>query len=347
MKQVFTLHLLLLSFFAFGQTPQGVSYQAVATNIQGEPLENQTIGVRFSILQGSASGQSVYVEQHNTSTDPFGMFNLSIGLGTVVGGEASELGQIDWGSHSFFLKVDLDVSNTENYETIGTQQLLSVPYALFAATSESANNDNDQDPTNEIQSLSLEGDTLKLSNGGSVLLANSDASPNSTPAGINVECVEMGISPLCGGIGLTDNAQLGPSDGAFSYQLSSSYSPNADFLFSAPHWRKFQIHGLPENYAGKIYVRYQRGSLPGDDFYSHEIQSFEPEIDEAGNVFIYFWKYQSTSSNSCIIDGLNIFIPTANGMNVDGGGSSYPSEYFEIGYSNGNCLLFTGAMIDF
>ena len=347
MKQVFALQLLLLSFFAFGQTPQGVSYQAVATNVQGEPLENQTIGVRFSILQGSASGQPVYVEHHNTSTDPYGMFNLSIGLGTVVGGEASELGQIDWGAHSFFLKVDLDVSQTENYETIGTQQLLSVPYALFAANSGAANNDNDQDPTNEIQSLSLEGDTLKLSNGGSVVLTSSDASPNSTPAGISVECVEMGFSPLCGGIGLTDNVQLGPSDGAYIYQLSYDYSTNADFLFSAPHWRKFQIHGLPENYAGKIYVRSQISYTSGDDYYAHNIQSFLPEVDEAGNVFIYLWKYRYINSDSqCVIDGLNLSIPTTNGMNVDGG-SYYNKEHFEIGYSNGNCLLFTGAMIDF
>ena len=188
----------MLSFFAFGQTPQGVSYQAVATNVQGEPLENQTIGVRFSILQGSASGQPVYVEHHNTSTDPYGMFNLSIGLGTVVGGEASELGQIDWGAHSFFLKVDLDVSNTDNYETIGTQQLLSVPYALFAANSGAANNDNDQDPTNEIQSLLLSGHP-ESEQWGVCCLGNPESTSLMNPGGITIECVDMGISPLCGG----------------------------------------------------------------------------------------------------------------------------------------------------
>ena len=346
MKQVFTLPLLLLSFFAFGQTPQGVSYQAVATDVQGEPLENQTIGVRFSILQGSASGQPVYVEHHNTSTDPYGMFNLSIGLGTVVGGEASELGQIDWGAHSFFLKVDLDVSQTDNYETIGTQQLLSVPYALFAANCGTANNDNDQDPTNEIQSLSLEGDTLKLSNGGSVVLMSSETSPNSTPAGISVECVEMGFSPLCGGIGLTDNVQLGPSDGAYHYQISAQNQPNADFLFSAPHWRKFQIHGLSSDYSGKIYVRWQTSYTSGDDYFRHSINSLDPETDGEGGVFIYFWSYTSASSQQCIQDGVQLSVPVASGMNVNGG-SYYNYEHFEIGYSNGNCLLFTGAMIDF
>ena len=343
MKQVFTLQLLLLSFLTFGQTPQGVSYQAVATNIQGEPLENQTIGVRFSILQGSGSGQSVYVEQHSTSTDPFGMFNLSIGLGTVVGGEVSELGQIDWGAHSFFLKVDLDVSNTDNYETIGTQQLLSVPYALFAANSGAANNDNDQDPTNEIQSLSLVGDTLSLSNGGSVVLGNPESTSFMNPGGITIECVDMGISPLCGGVGLTENATLDPSDGAFTYSLNGSLNPNAEFLFYSPHWRKFQIFGLPEGYSGNVYVRLQTKCTSDDDIYAHSVQTIEPEVDEDGNTFIYF--YYRSNSQDCLYDGIEISIPVENGLNLYGGICS--KDLFELGYSTGKCLLFTGAMIDF
>jgi hypothetical protein len=57
---------------------------------------------------------------------------------------------------------------------MGTSQLMSVPYALYAKTAESvtndAVNDADADPNNELQAVSFSNDTLYLSSGGQVYL---------------------------------------------------------------------------------------------------------------------------------------------------------------------------------
>ena len=69
------------------------------------------------------------------------------------------------------MEVELDPAGGSSFTSLGTSQLLSVPYALYAENS--ANDsviDADADPTNEFQSLSRNGDTILLSNGGFVIL---------------------------------------------------------------------------------------------------------------------------------------------------------------------------------
>jgi microcystin-dependent protein len=53
---------------------------------------------------------------------------------------------------------------------MGTSQLLSVPYALYAAKSANAADDKDKDSTNEIQNLSLNGTQLSISKGNAIAL---------------------------------------------------------------------------------------------------------------------------------------------------------------------------------
>lgn len=111
--------------------PQTISYQAVARNEQGHPLVNKNVSFRFSLLQGSASGAAVYVETHAITTNDFGLANLGIGAGTVSAGNFST---IDWGAAGYWLKVELDPEGGTTYSEMGTSQLLSVPYALYAKT---------------------------------------------------------------------------------------------------------------------------------------------------------------------------------------------------------------------
>ena len=66
---------------AFAQVPQGVGYQGVATDA-GIELVNQSISIRASVISASPSGTIEWQEIHNTSTDTFGLFNLTIGRGT-------------------------------------------------------------------------------------------------------------------------------------------------------------------------------------------------------------------------------------------------------------------------
>ena len=129
----FIFLILLIPILAFSQVPQGVGYQGVATDASGIELVNQAISIRASVLSGSATGTIEWQETHNTSTDTFGLFTLSIGEGTSNGnGSLISFSDISWGSSTHFLKIEMDVNGGTNYSFMGTNQLMSVPYALYA-----------------------------------------------------------------------------------------------------------------------------------------------------------------------------------------------------------------------
>jgi len=114
------------------QAPQGISYQAAARNSNGDPLTNRTVAVRFSLLDSLTNGPLVYQERHTVTTNAFGLFNLNIGTGTPLQGVFSS---INWAPNAKFLRVELDTTSLgTSYMLLGTQQLMSVPYALYAAS---------------------------------------------------------------------------------------------------------------------------------------------------------------------------------------------------------------------
>jgi hypothetical protein len=131
MKKIIIISLLLFSFsFINAQVPQGIPYQAIARNGQGQPLASTNVKVRFSILDSTATGAAVYVESHNTTTSAVGLFTANVGMGTASIGTFSS---INWGQNFKFLKVELDTTATGNsYIDLGTQQMMSVPYAIFS-----------------------------------------------------------------------------------------------------------------------------------------------------------------------------------------------------------------------
>jgi len=127
---IFGVFFLLLHFRVDAQIPPNAfNYSAVARDAQNNPIANSTIGIQISILKGSSSGSVEYVENHSVNTDAFGLFNLSIGSGTPQGGA---MATINWGNDSYFLKVGMDAAGGTNFLVMGTTQLLSVPYALYA-----------------------------------------------------------------------------------------------------------------------------------------------------------------------------------------------------------------------
>jgi hypothetical protein len=129
MKKLFYILSLLVATQVVAQTPQAINYQAVATNTSGVAIANTNIGVRISILAGSATGTNVYTETHTATTSANGIFNVEIGRGNVQSGNFPN---IQWYAQTHFAKIDIDVNGGTNYQTIGTTQFLSVPYALFA-----------------------------------------------------------------------------------------------------------------------------------------------------------------------------------------------------------------------
>jgi hypothetical protein len=127
------LSLLLLAQFVAAQVPQGIPYQAAARNANGQPLVNTNVQVRFSIIDSISTGAIVYQETHSLTTNNTGIFNANIGMGTSVSGTFNT---INWGKNSKFMQVELDPTGAgSTYLDLGTQQMLSVPYALYAAQS--------------------------------------------------------------------------------------------------------------------------------------------------------------------------------------------------------------------
>jgi len=120
---------MLIGSSIFAQSPEAFKYQAIARDASGNVIANQNVSFRISILKTSETGTPVYVETHNLTTNNFGLANLNIGEGSPVSGNFST---IDWATDKYFIKVEMDATGGTSYQHIGTSQLLSVPYALYA-----------------------------------------------------------------------------------------------------------------------------------------------------------------------------------------------------------------------
>jgi len=129
MKLLYLYALIFLSVSLVAQAPQAFSYQAIVTTEGGEVIQEQAVGVQVDILDGDINGPIVYRETHNITTNMNGIYTLNIGEGSQVQGSFSD---IKWGSGSKYLSISQDVTGGSDYQFVGTSQLLSVPYAIYA-----------------------------------------------------------------------------------------------------------------------------------------------------------------------------------------------------------------------
>ena len=190
-----------ISLSAFGQAPEGFKYQAVVRDAGGLILNNQAVGMRLTVQQGSVGGTPVYTETFSTTTNAYGLVNLEIGTGTTT----DDFATIDWSNGPYFMETAVDFLGGMTWVVMGTSQLMSVPYALHSKTAENVTNDlvddadadptnelqdwsnlpgipaeladgtddvddADADPTNEIQIISISNDTIYLTSGGFALI---------------------------------------------------------------------------------------------------------------------------------------------------------------------------------
>lgn len=131
-KKIFILSAIgfLFSSISFAQTPAAFKYQGIARNAAGTEMSSALLTIRISIHDLSASGSVLYQEIHSVTTNSFGLFNINIGEGTVISGTFNS---IPWGSGSKYVEQEIDFGS--GFQNMGTSQLLSVPYALYAQTS--------------------------------------------------------------------------------------------------------------------------------------------------------------------------------------------------------------------
>jgi len=120
---------LLVTTGIYAQAPQKMSYQAVIRDNSNALVTTTPVGMKISVLQGSATGTVVYAETQTPSTNANGLVSIEIGAGTPVTGTFAG---INWATGPYFIKTETDPTGGTNYTIVGTNQLLSVPYALYS-----------------------------------------------------------------------------------------------------------------------------------------------------------------------------------------------------------------------
>jgi len=139
MKKLFTTLLIIICFAGLfvpqsvvAASPQKMSYQAIVRNAKGELVTNQKIGMKISIYYYyKLMPLTVYSETQTPTTNENGLLTIVIGTGTIVSGVFAE---IEWSSHLFYMKTEIDPGGKTSYTITSDTQFLSTPYAFHANT---------------------------------------------------------------------------------------------------------------------------------------------------------------------------------------------------------------------
>jgi len=149
----------MISLLTHAQAPQRLSYQAVVRDANSDLVVDQQVKLRLSILISPTATNSIWQEVQTIRTNENGLVSLQLG-------QVNSLpDNIFMNNGTLYLKTEVDPNGSGTYSISGTSQLLSVPYAMYSKDVQNKD-DADADPTNEIQTLSISGTNLTLSNGG-------------------------------------------------------------------------------------------------------------------------------------------------------------------------------------
>ena len=141
MLKHFSYIIILFSLGVQAQSPHGFNYQAMPRMANGDIIKDQEISIKISIINGNISSDDLYSEVHHVKTNSFGLVNLIIGKGSFV---TSDFETIDWSKGPFFIKVEIDPDGGTQYYDMGTTQILSVPFSMYAQKSGNGISDGDQ-----------------------------------------------------------------------------------------------------------------------------------------------------------------------------------------------------------
>jgi uncharacterized protein (TIGR02145 family) len=194
MKKLYLIIALIATTVILAQAPQGFNYQATVRNNSGQLVLNQNVLVKFNIYQNSATGTLVYSENQSATTDDLGHINLVVGQGTAT---TATFSTINWGSGSYYLGIELNSGNC--YLTMGTTQLLSVPYALYANSA-----GNNQAATPNLASV------LAVNNGANNLQIKNLADPTDPQDAVTKSYLATQIAQLQAQITALQNASIAP-----------------------------------------------------------------------------------------------------------------------------------------
>ena len=147
MKKLFLfIFIFFINLHANAQT--GIFFQAIARDINTNPAKDRKIYVQSNIIQSSPTGTIVLIEEYQTYTDAFGIFNILVGSGNRVGGTVTGLSTIDWSKGPYYLNLKIVITPvgvgagwdyTKEWVDIGTTIFGTVPFALYSANTANIN----------------------------------------------------------------------------------------------------------------------------------------------------------------------------------------------------------------
>lgn len=135
MKKIILIYLFLICLVPFAtllaqdmNRSRGFSFQGFARDTEGAPLGGQGITVRFSIYPEGNEGSPDYQEEQNLTTDPYGVFQATVGSASPV-----NFGRLTFGLNRYFLKVEVRPTTGANFTTVSNSEMMAVPYAKAAS----------------------------------------------------------------------------------------------------------------------------------------------------------------------------------------------------------------------
>lgn len=232
-------HLLtfFLSFMAcsllHAQVPQAFSYQGVARYSDGLCIQDGSISIRISIRDTAANGTILYQEQHiQIPTNSQGLFSLLIGADPAKatgGGLTTDFSSLTWNNQKRWLEVEMDTTGGASFVPVGSQQLMSVPYAFaseqaqYADTATVAMNVLGGAPVGTVQMFWDAGGMLPIPEGWQILDGSIVNDPLSALFGMPLP--DMTNRYAVGTVGNTDTIPTGNTN--HSINLSHSHTVNS------------------------------------------------------------------------------------------------------------------------
>lgn len=255
------------------QPPRGFHYQAVARDENRAVLANNSITVYINLR--AQSGSVIWEEQHGVTTNGLGMFSIEIlnDDSKKTGGSAGNLEDIDWSSGQYSLDVAIDPGN--GLIDLGNYPLMSVPYANTAL------DDGDKDPHNEIQHLQYSGNTLRITDGNSVILSGGgdDGDPTN-------EIQDLGLSGDV--LTITNNPQATPINLAAFNAQNVGWSRVGDQVVylngnvgvgTVTPGGRLSVQGVDESDTEPLFMVRRKDGYPVFAVYEHGVYAYTDTVD--------------------------------------------------------------------
>ena len=208
---------------AAAQAPQKMSYQSVIRNSSNVLVASTPVGMQISVLQGNENGTAVFVETQTATTNANGLVSIEIGTGA---NQTGTFAGINWATGPYFIKTEIDPTGGSNYTITGTQEMLSVPYAMYAAKS------------GDATTMGAIGGSSST-NGGTITAGVLSLTPaDATKGGI----VSTGAQTIAGNKILTGTLGVGTGTPAVSAQLDVRSTTKG---FLPPRMTSAQKNAIP------------------------------------------------------------------------------------------------------